>query len=153
MTHEHVFKGDYGKDDAKQLHAYCSDCGQEMDWPDSRTFAPTQPMNHSLREQDEVPLWDKIALIISKHGVKGNSQVTTASAIAELESLYKEELKGLIEAVEAVLPYLEPSANLNAIYLDPVAQLRNAADELERKEAAIAHLKALLERTKLTTDL
>ena len=46
--HEHVFKGSYGKDDLKQLHAYCGDCGEEMPWPESKPHSPIERWEKDL---------------------------------------------------------------------------------------------------------
>lgn len=72
--------------------------------------------------------------------------------IDRLESLYKEELLAVLDAAEAVIPYLEPSTAHDLLYRTPAMAMREAADDMDRKEAAIARLKTIIaqERSKLT---
>jgi hypothetical protein len=59
-----------------------------------------------------------------------------------------EKLKEALNLMKAVEPYLEGSSDVRAVlavYIPPAQQLRNAADALEKKDAAIARFREFIQ--------
>lgn len=60
-------------------------------------------------------------------------------------------VKDILPTMEAVEPYLEASGDTHmipAVYVPPSQQLRNMAEELERKDAAIQSYRDLIKKLK-----
>lgn len=61
---------------------------------------------------------------------------------------YIKKLEKVREAIIDYMPYITPSYLCNLVYHSPSQQLRNAADETERKAALLARLQQALAEVK-----